>query len=198
MINSLFVEYEGKEKEFLDKFGFPMYNINEEGDIDFNYEYLILDFFSYIHVRCEGYTIQEIYGEDKIKIRNHNPYDKDNTLIFNNRNGALYDYNEIYNTKNCNPNFDKLCYYPFYEIMIDSDGKYRFCAHDWNRKIDFLKDVFNCSIEDFFINDMDIIRRNIVTNNKRMENLCGQCDANGRLHGENNFIIFKKEGIKNG
>ena len=144
------------------------------------------------------YKIQEIYGEDKIKIRNHNPYDKDNTLIFNNRNGALYDYNEICNTKNCNPNFDKLCYYPFYEIMIDSDGKYRFCAHDWNRKIDFLKDVFNCSIEDFFINDMDMIRRNIVTNNKRMENLCGQCDANGRLHGENNFIIFKKEGIKNG
>ena len=63
LINSLFVEYEGKEKEFLDKFGFPMYNINEEGDIDFNYEYLILDFFSYIHVRCEGYTIQEIYGD---------------------------------------------------------------------------------------------------------------------------------------
>lgn len=63
LINSLFVEYEGKEEEFLEKFGFPMYNINEEGDIDFNYEYLILEFFSYIHAKCDGYTIQEIYGD---------------------------------------------------------------------------------------------------------------------------------------
>ena len=144
------------------------------------------------------YKIQELYGKDNIIIRNHNIYDVDNDLIVNNRNGALYDYDDLANSKKCNPNFDKLCYYPFYEIMIDTDGKYRFCAHDWNRRIDFLKDVENCSIEDFFIKNMNVIREMQVIKNKRLENLCGQCDANGRLHGENSFNEFKKGMKDNG
>lgn len=62
LVNSLFKQYEGREKEFQEKFGFPMYDIQENGEIDFNYEYLILDYFNYIWGNS-GYSIKEIYGD---------------------------------------------------------------------------------------------------------------------------------------
>ena len=62
LINSLFEQYEGREQEFLDKFGFPMYDIKEDGTIDYNYEYLILDYFNYVWGNS-GYSIEELYGD---------------------------------------------------------------------------------------------------------------------------------------
>lgn len=64
MINSLFVEYQGREKEFEDKFGFPMYSIDQKGNIDYNYEYLIIDAFTYIWKDRE-YTIDELSEDMK-------------------------------------------------------------------------------------------------------------------------------------
>ena len=61
MINTLFEYYKGREREFYNKFGFPMYDIESNGFLDYNYEYLILDFFNYIWGNS-GYTIQELYG----------------------------------------------------------------------------------------------------------------------------------------
>lgn len=49
MINSIFNEYIGREKEFEDKFGFPMSQSKGSGKIDFNYEYLILDYYNYLN-----------------------------------------------------------------------------------------------------------------------------------------------------
>ncbi len=45
--NCIFKAFEGKEKEFLDRFGYPMYNVDENGNIDFNYEYMTVDYFLY-------------------------------------------------------------------------------------------------------------------------------------------------------
>ena len=47
-INSLFKQYEGKEEEFYETFGFPMYEVNSNGYIDYNYEKLIVEYYSYV------------------------------------------------------------------------------------------------------------------------------------------------------
>lgn len=47
IVNSVFQTFEGKEKEFEEIFGFPMYIINEDNSIDFNYEILTLKLFNY-------------------------------------------------------------------------------------------------------------------------------------------------------
>ena len=49
--NIIFKEYEGREKEFEETFGFPMYTVNDAGEIDFNYELMMLKIFNYTWVR---------------------------------------------------------------------------------------------------------------------------------------------------
>ena len=43
----VFHTFEGKEKEFEDIFGYPMYIVRDDGFVDFNYEIFILKFFNY-------------------------------------------------------------------------------------------------------------------------------------------------------
>ena len=43
----VFDEFKGKEKEFEELFGYPMYTIDEKGAIDFNYEIFTLEFFNF-------------------------------------------------------------------------------------------------------------------------------------------------------
>ena len=62
LVNTVFNEYQGREKEFEQKFGYPMYTVNSDGDVDYNYEYMILDYFNYIWGNSE-YSIQELYGD---------------------------------------------------------------------------------------------------------------------------------------
>lgn len=65
-INTILYQFEGREVEFEEKFGFPMYTVNfEDGPAykQYNYEYLILDFFLYYAKNERGFqTIQEAYG----------------------------------------------------------------------------------------------------------------------------------------
>ncbi len=59
-IDSLFRAYEGKEREFEEMFGYPMYTVDEKGKIDFNYEIAILQFFNYSILNySEGYGTAE-------------------------------------------------------------------------------------------------------------------------------------------
>ena len=58
-INTLFKEYENQTEEFEKIFGFPMYTF-KDGKIDFNYEYLILDYFNYVWANTH-YTIERLY-----------------------------------------------------------------------------------------------------------------------------------------
>ena len=63
MVNSIFSAYEGKEQEFYDTFGFGMYTITPDGTIDYNYEPLILDWFTYYWHEYKDYeNIEDIYG----------------------------------------------------------------------------------------------------------------------------------------
>ena len=61
--NSIFLFFEGREKDFLDTFGFEMYEVREDGRIDYNYELLILKYFNYCVV-CGN--IKEYSKEDII------------------------------------------------------------------------------------------------------------------------------------
>ena len=45
LANAVFHCYEGREEDFIETFGYPMYVIREDNSIDFNYEYFILGFF---------------------------------------------------------------------------------------------------------------------------------------------------------
>ena len=45
--NMIFKEFEGREAEFEEKFGFPMYTIDEKGNLDFNYEVMMLMIFDF-------------------------------------------------------------------------------------------------------------------------------------------------------
>ena len=62
--NIIFKEFEGREKEFEETFGFPMYTVNDEGQIDFNYEYMMLTIFDYTWAR--EYSGEDIIN-DKVK-----------------------------------------------------------------------------------------------------------------------------------
>lgn len=51
--NYVFRLYEGCEKEFEETFGYPMYTVNGNGYIDFNYEVFVLKFFNYSVLEME-------------------------------------------------------------------------------------------------------------------------------------------------
>lgn len=59
MANAVFQEYKGKEKEFEEKFGYPMYKVDARGNLDYNYEYLIVEAFASIWKK-KGYSIQQL------------------------------------------------------------------------------------------------------------------------------------------
>ncbi len=46
-INKVFMEFTGREQEFENTFGYPMYKVDSNGNIDFNYERLTLEFIDY-------------------------------------------------------------------------------------------------------------------------------------------------------
>ena len=62
MVNAVFQEYKGKEKEFEEKFGYPMYKVDAKGNLDYNYEYLIVEAFSSIW-KNKGYSVQELAAD---------------------------------------------------------------------------------------------------------------------------------------
>jgi len=60
-VNTLFKAYEGREQEFLNTFGYPMYTVDSNGSINFNYEYVVIDYVNSTYGNS-GYTIEQLYG----------------------------------------------------------------------------------------------------------------------------------------
>lgn len=63
VINSLFEQYQGREQEFEEIFGFPMYNIDDSGFPDYNYEYLVVAFANFVWSNSD-YNIFQVSGYD--------------------------------------------------------------------------------------------------------------------------------------
>ena len=55
--NIVFQQYEGREEEFEQTFGYPMYTV-KDGKIDYNYEYFMLDYYN--HEYAGKYSIEEL------------------------------------------------------------------------------------------------------------------------------------------
>ena len=53
-VDRIFKEFEGREEEFEQVFGYPMYTVDDVGNIDFNYEILSLEFFNYSVIEKRG------------------------------------------------------------------------------------------------------------------------------------------------
>lgn len=88
LINMVFQRFEGKENEFEEKFGFPMYKIGDNG-LDFNYEYLILALFNHTWGEKTNYSIQELYGEmTKEKATDGSKSSDINMIIHGNHSGG--------------------------------------------------------------------------------------------------------------
>lgn len=67
-INTIFKEYEGKEDEFRDIFGFDMYDTdNVTGKINFNYELMFLKYFNYCN--AGKYTLKEMGDSAGVSIK---------------------------------------------------------------------------------------------------------------------------------
>lgn len=58
-VNTVFREYIGREDDFYNDFGFSMYTIDSNGKIDYNYEYLALNYYCYIWANSR-YTLDEL------------------------------------------------------------------------------------------------------------------------------------------
>jgi len=54
--NIVFEYYKGRESEFEETFGYPMYVINESGQIDYNFEYLTLELFLYMNGNVRNWS----------------------------------------------------------------------------------------------------------------------------------------------
>jgi len=61
-VNGLFEHYEGREEEFKEKFGVDMYRMDENGKLDFNYEYMTLKYWDYVYGEVAGRSIGQMSG----------------------------------------------------------------------------------------------------------------------------------------
>ena len=59
-INTVFQAFEGREEEFLTIFGFPMHTVGNSGSVNFNYEYIMLEFYLYFWVGQNGCTLEQL------------------------------------------------------------------------------------------------------------------------------------------
>ena len=110
--NRVFKYFEGREDDFLKTFGYPMYTVDKKGNIDFNYEVFMLDFFNYatlnmIDIKYDKETIKNAllkdyyerqFGYYDARVKEHDKnwqsfYDKwQNSKDLNISAGILLDY----------------------------------------------------------------------------------------------------------
>lgn len=78
------------------------------------------------------------------------------------------------------------CYYPFYMIYIDYDGKVLICSHDWFKKL-VVGDLNDSTIMEIWNSDkMNEIRERLDKKYRGFEP-CGVCNVNGTMYGQKKF-----------
>lgn len=89
--------FEGREEEFYEKFGYPMYTF-KDGKIDFNYEIFMLKFFNYYNLVCredyesiDKWTLKDLYEHQAFRIAADNEFRKP----YKNRDLTDEEYDEL-------------------------------------------------------------------------------------------------------
>ena len=78
------------------------------------------------------------------------------------------------------------CYFTFYKLMIDFDGRVLLCSHDWNKKLSpgSLKDM---SVYEAWASPVMQNVRRMLSKQNRNFSPCKACDVTGTLNGEESF-----------
>jgi len=117
-------------------------------------------------------------------------YHKNWGLYLNNRSGLVkYTQNEY--LAPVNEPIKRECYYPFYKMFIDFDGRVLFCSNDWGR-INIVGDVNHERIEKIWMNDKLNYFRKKLSNKDRNQKPCNTCSIDGTLHGQKSYDILKE------
>lgn len=105
--------------------------------------------------------------------------DADELLLFSNRTG-LVDYGDNISFKS------NICFYPFYNIFVDSNGDVILCSHDWKKEKIF-GNIYNQDILDIWFSEGYKNFRNTISEHGRKESPCASCNVDGRLYGQNSY-----------
>ena len=82
---------------------------------------------------------------------------------------------------------DTICYMPFYQITMDTDGECYPCSCDWKRE-DPLGNIHNQNVYDIFTNNFKNIRVKLLEHKRLELPLCGKCSGKGNI--AHQFIDF--------
>ena len=84
------------------------------------------------------------------------------------------------------------CYFTFYKLMIDFDGRVLLCSHDWNKKLSpgSLKDM---TVFEVWTSPVMQNVRKMLSNKNRNFEPCKSCDVTGTLNGEESFNRWSKK-----
>lgn len=109
-------------------------------------------------------------------------------FFLSNRAGALKD--EKYFPKLAEP-LNRVCYYPFYMVMLDYNGDVLLCPHDWHKKL-IIGNLYNSSLYELWTSKEMMNVRRTLKNNSRNFKPCNECNIDGTFKGEEAFEIWKR------
>ena len=133
---------------------------------------------------------------DKQMVIKRRYYNKDNGdfgMIISNRT-SLIDSNKFRSESDCcitDLPLNRVCYYPFYQTLIDYNGDMLLCPHDW-KKSNIVGNLKTDNIWDLWIgNNYESARKKLTCKNRNF-NPCNSCDVKGDIIGEINHSIWRK------
>lgn len=115
--------------------------------------------------------------EDHVILRNRfDNFDR----LFNNRGGAVY-----------KSDGKGICYYPFYLLMLDSNGDVYPCCHEWQRRLK-MGNLYQHTLWEIWTSEsIKKVRRKILEGNRDLFP-CRICNVNGTYRGGNNFALHSQ------
>lgn len=82
------------------------------------------------------------------------------------------------------------CYFPFYKMFIDYDGKILLCSNDWFRKQNLNLNINTHSLHEIWFNSELVEIRTNLKNKKRTSAACRSCTVGGTLIGKESFDLL--------
>ena len=142
---------------------------------------------------------KEIQRENKIPevkfILRRRYFDKESGnygIIFSNRAGTvdLTSFNNQDDSVEKSLPLERVCYYPFYNVMIDYNGDMLLCPHDWAKKL-ILSNLADTNIIEVWDEKLLNFARKRLSSKKRTFSPCNTCDVRGDVIGEDSFNAWK-------
>jgi len=123
----------------------------------------------------DKYFLKKLWGNEHQLIVNNN---------FNNRAGTVKKIVSILKQKEC--------YFPFYHLFIDWDGKVLLCPNDWSKQNISAGNINNNSLVEIWNSEgLNNYRKNLFAG-KRDLSPCNKCTVKGDIIGKSNALLHKK------